>query len=372
MKKTTLQLQDLGQSVWYDNIKRNLLENGELAGMIERGEIWGVTSNPSIFMKAITQSDDYDASLEPLKDSELTAEEIFFELAIEDIQAATDLFESLYKESKGGDGYVSLEVSPYIADETQETIDQAKDLWQRIDRPNLMVKIPATKAGLPAIEEAIFAGVNVNVTLIFSLERYEEVMEAFIRGIERRAEAGLPLDSIASVASFFVSRIDTKVDKRLQKIVDAGGSQAEKAKGLMGKAAIASARLAYDRYKDIFTSDRFKKLQEKGAHAQRPLWASTSTKNPDYSDVRYVEELIGPNTVNTMPPSTLEAFLDHGVVAETLQKDLSAAKQTFADLESLGISMKTVTDELLEEGVKAFADSFTVLLEAIEKERDIA
>jgi transaldolase len=230
MKNTTLQLHDLGQSVWYDNIQRNLLENGELAGMIERGEIRGVTSNPSIFMKAITQSEDYENSLEPLKDSELTAEEIFFELAIEDIQAATDLFSFLYEESKGGDGYVSLEVSPYIADETQKTIDQAKDLWQRVDRPNLMVKIPATKAGLPAIEEAIFAGVNVNVTLIFSLERYEEVMEAYIRGLERRAEAGLPLGSIASVASFFVSRIDTKVDQWLQKLLDVGGLKAETAK----------------------------------------------------------------------------------------------------------------------------------------------
>jgi transaldolase len=369
MKNTTLQLYDLGQSVWYDNIQRGLLKNGELAGMIARGEIWGVTSNPSIFMKAITQSEDYVDSLEPLKDSELTAEEIFFELAIEDIQAATDLFESLYQETEGGDGYVSLEVSPYIADQTQETIDQALDLWGRVDRPNLMVKIPATQAGLPAIEDAIFAGVNVNVTLIFSLQRYEKVMEAVIRGLERRAEAGLPLESIASVASFFVSRIDTKVDARLQKIVDAGGPMVEKAKNLMGKAAIASARLAYDRYKTIFNSDRFAKLQAKGAHPQRPLWASTSTKNPDYRDVIYVEELIGPNTVNTMPPHTLEAFLDHGVVAETLEKDVRGAKQTFADLEDLGISMDAVTDELLHEGVKAFADSFTVLLEAIEKER---
>ena len=366
---TTLKLFELGQSVWYDNIQRSLLENGDMAGMIERGEIRGVTSNPSIFMKAITQSDDYDESLAPLKGSELSAEEVFFKLAIEDIQAATDLFRSMYHESNGGDGYVSLEVSPYIADDAEETVRQAKNLWDRIDRPNLLVKIPATKAGMPAIEEAIFAGVNVNVTLIFSLDQYRDVMEAYIRGLERRVEAGLPLDKIASVASFFVSRIDTKVDNRLQKIIDDKGDHAEKARSLLGKAAIASAKLAYQDYKKVFFADRFIALKEKGANIQRPLWASTSTKNPDYRDVRYVEELIGPETVNTMPPQTLVAFLDHGVVEETLEKDLAAAIGCFEDLEEIGISMQKVTDELLDEGVKAFADAFTVLLEAIDKAR---
>lgn len=366
---TTQKLFELGQSVWYDNIQRSLLQNGEMAGMITRGEIRGVTSNPSIFMNAITKSTDYDNSLLPLKESELSAEEVFFKLAIEDIQAATDLFSPLYQQSNAGDGYVSLEVSPYIADDIQETVRQAKDLWERVYRPNLMVKIPATQAGMPAIEEAIFAGVNVNVTLIFGLEQYQEVIEAYIRGLERRAEAGLPLDKIASVASFFVSRIDTKVDKRLQKIIDENTEYSATAQNMLGKAAIASAKLAYEAYKEIFFSERFLKLKQKGAKIQRPLWASTSTKNPAYRDVIYVEELIGPDTVNTIPPQTLVAFLDHGVVADTLEKDVDAARQVMSDLEALDISMKRVTDELLDEGVKAFADAFDVLLEAIETRR---
>lgn len=334
--------------------------------MIERGETYGVTSNPSIFMKAITNSNDYDESLDKLKSRQMDTEAMFFVLAIEDIQAATDLFKTLYQETQGGDGYVSLEVSPYLADQTEETITQAKEIWERVDRPNLMVKIPATKAGLPAIEEAILAGVNVNVTLIFSLGRYQEVMEAYIRGLERRVEAGLPLGSIASVASFFVSRIDTNVDNRLEKIIDSGGEHAETARSLLGKAAIASAKLAYEQFKVVFESDRFRKLAEKGANIQRPLWASTSTKNPSYRDVVYVEELIGPNTVNTMPPDTLKAFLDHGVVKETLEEDVDAAQKTFDDLESIGVSMDDVTAELLHEGVKSFADSFTELLESID------
>jgi transaldolase len=365
----TQKLFALGQSVWYDNIQRNLLENGEMAGMIARGEIRGVTSNPSIFMKAITQSKDYDASLQPLKGTNLSSEDIFFILAIEDLQTATDLFRPMYEESHGGDGYVSLEVSPYIADDVQETVRQAKDLWQRIDRPNLLIKIPATKAGMPAIEEAIFAGINVNVTLIFSLDQYRQVMEAYIRGLERRDDAGLPMDKIASVASFFVSRIDTKVDQRLQKLMADGSEHTEKARKLLGRAAIASAKLAYQDYKKVFYSPRFLKLKEKGANIQRPLWASTSTKNPEYRDVRYVEELIGPNTVNTIPPETLIAFLDHGVVAETLEEKVSDAQACMTDLDEIGISMQVVTDELLEEGVKAFADAFTVLLDAIDARR---
>ncbi|MEA3325844.1 MAG: transaldolase [Chloroflexota bacterium] len=366
---SVMKLLEKGQSVWYDNIERRLLENGEMAGMIERGEIRGVTSNPSIFMKAITKSTDYDKSLMPLKDPALSAEDVFFILAIEDIQAAADLFHNVYQESNGDDGLISLEVSPYIADDTEKTLMQAKDLWQRVNRPNLLVKIPGTKAGLPAFEEAIFAGVNVNITLIFSLERYREVMEAYLKGLERRVEAGLPLDTIAAVASFFISRIDVKVDKHLQAIIDSGGEQAEKAKDLMGKAAIANARLAYEAYKNVFNSDRFTMLREKGARPQRPLWASTSTKNPNYRDVLYVEELIGPETINTIPPHTLEAILDHGVIKETLEKDLEGARQCFAGLENLGISMDEVTSELLDEGLKSFADAFTLLLDAIDDRR---
>ncbi len=362
---TTLQLLQAGQSVWYDNIQRSLLENGEMAGMIQRGEIRGVTSNPTIFMNAITKSQEYDHSLQPLIQSGQEAEDIFFHLAIEDIQAATDLFLPLYRESKGGDGYVSLEVSPYLANDTEKTLSQAKKLWAQVNRPNLMIKIPATKAGLPAISGAIAAGVNINVTLIFSLVRYGEVMDAYLKGLEQRVAAGLPIDSLASVASFFVSRVDTNIDKRLQAQLDSDSAHADIARTLFGKAAIANARLAYAEYKKVFTSERFLKLKAHGARVQRPLWASTSTKNPAYRDVMYVEELIGPDTVNTVPPQTLTAFLDHGQVRSSLEKDLPGATKVIADLEAIGISMDEVTYELEVEGVKSFADAFTVLLDAI-------
>lgn len=365
MMNTTLQLLEAGQSVWYDNIQRNLLKNGEMAGMIARGEIRGVTSNPSIFMNAITKSQDYDRSLLPLVDSGLSAEEIFFRLAIEDIQSAADLFLSLYRRSKGGDGYVSLEVNPYLANDTAGTLDQVKMLWPQVNRPNLMIKIPATKAGLPAITAATAAGFNINITLIFSLQRYAEVMDAYLNGLEQRTAAGMPVDAIASVASFFVSRVDTNVDKRLQSIVQAGGAKAKQAEGLLGKAAIANARLAYSAYKKVFSSERFMKLKAQGARVQRPLWASTSTKNPAYRDVMYVEELIGRDTVNTIPQQTLNAFLDHGKVRPSLEEDLAGATRVLADLESLGISMDEVTYELEVEGVKTFADAFTVLLDAV-------
>ena len=369
---TTLQLHEAGQSIWYDNIQRSLLKNGELAGMIARGEIRGVTSNPTIFMNAITKSQDYDDSLLPLANTGMSDEEIFFHLAIEDIQAAADLFLPLYQATRGGDGYVSLEVSPFLANDTRGTLAQAKDLWQRVNRPNLMIKIPATKAGIPAVADAIAAGINVNVTLIFSLQRYAEVMDAYLTGLEKRVAAGLPIDSIASVASFFVSRVDTAIDPRLQTVIRAGGPQAQKAGALLGKAAIANARLAYADFKQVFTSARFLALKAKGAHVQRPLWASTSTKNPAYRDVMYVEELIGPDTVNTVPPQTLVAFLDHGRVRASLEEGLDAAHQVMADLKSLGISMDDVTQQLEEEGVKSFAEAFTVLLKAINVRRQTA
>lgn len=361
---TTLQLLHAGQSVWYDNIQRSLLQNGAMAGMIARGEIHGVTSNPSIFMNAVTKSHDYDASLLPLANSGLTAEQIFFALAIEDIQAAADLFLPLYHQSNGGDGYVSLEVSPYLAHDTQATLAQAQELWGRVARPNLMIKIPATPAGLPTITGAIAAGINVNVTLIFSLERYAAVLEAYCLGLEQRLAQGLPLDTIASVASFFVSRIDTNVDARLQKLVANGYSQAA---SLFGKAAIASARLAYADFKQFIATHRWQKLAAAGAQVQRPLWASTSTKNPAYRDVIYVEELVGAHTVNTVPPQTLAAFLEHGVVrAGSLEEGLDAARQVLDELDGLGIRMAEVTAQLEEEGVRAFAEAFRVLLEALE------
>jgi transaldolase/glucose-6-phosphate isomerase len=354
-------LTQLGQSLWYDNIQRRLLENGELQAMIERGEIRGVTSNPTIFNNAIAKTSDYDSALTPLAWAGWDAEKIFWQLAIEDIRAACDAFAPLYEETNGGDGYVSLEVSPYIAHDTEATVAQAEQLWARVKRPNLMVKIPATREGIPAIRRAIAAGVNINVTLIFSLTRYAEVMDAYLSGLEDRAAAGRPIDHIASVASFFVSRVDSKIDPKLPE-----GSP------LRGKAAIANAKLAYDLYQQTFAGARWEKLKVKGARVQRPLWASTSTKNPAYPDTIYVDNLIGPETVNTVPPQTLEAFKDHGVAEVTLVRGLDEARDAIAQLEALGISMDVVTQELEDEGVKAFADAFTQLLATIDQRRKAA
>jgi transaldolase len=362
---TTQQLHQLGQSVWYDNIQRSQLKNGELAGMISRGEIRGVTSNPSIFMNAITSTGEYDTDLLALRHSGKDALEIFFTLAVEDIHAAADLFLPLYLQTHGGDGYVSLEVSPYLAYDPDATFSQAKQLWERVDRPNLMIKIPATQAGVPAIARAITAGINVNVTLIFSLERYAQVMDAYLRGLEERLALDLPISNIASVASFFVSRVDTKIDQQLTSIIQSKGNNADKAQVLLGKAAIANARLAYADFKQVFASERFLKLKAHGAQLQRPLWASTSTKNPAYRDVVYVEELIGAHTVNTIPPKTLSAFLDHGQVRLTLENDLSGAQHVIADLAELGIHISQVTQQLEDEGVKAFSDAFDTLLSGI-------
>jgi len=351
-------LTSLGQSLWYDNIQRKILENSEFAAMIERGDIRGVTSNPSIFNAAIAKTNDYDSALTPLAWAGWDAEKIFWQLAIEDIKAACDAFVPLYEESNGGDGYVSLEVSPNIAHDTEATAAQAQQLWARVARPNLMVKIPATKAGIPAIRKAIAAGVNINITLIFSLTRYAEVMDAYLSGLEDRANAGYPIDHIASVASFFVSRVDTKIDPKLP-----DGSD------LKGKAAIANAKLAYDEYQKTFAGRRWENLKVKGARVQRPLWASTSTKNPAYPDTMYVDNLIGPETVNTVPPATLEAFKDHGVAAMTLVRGLEEAQNDIAQLEAAGISMDVMTQELEDEGVKAFADAFAQLLATIDERR---
>jgi len=367
---TSQQLHQFGQSIWYDNVERRLLNNGELADMIARGEIRGVTSNPTIFMNAVTKSNDYDAGLAPLAKAGKTGEEIFWDLAIEDIQAAADLLRPLYEASNKEDGYVSLEVNPYLANDTQATLSEAKRLWKRVNRPNLMVKIPATVEGLPAILYAIEAGINVNVTLIFSRERYWAVMEMYISGLARRAEKGLPIDSIASVASFFVSRVDTKVDGSLNGMVDRGGVRAEKAAQFLGQAAIANARMAYHDFKVFFGSERFARLRELGGRVQRPLWASTGTKNPAYRDVVYIEQLVGKDTVNTVPPATLAAFLDHGVVCpDSLEEDLAGAYQSMARLEALGISMANVTAELEAEGVKSFASAWKALLDAMEVSR---
>lgn len=362
-------LTSLGQSLWYDNIQRRLLLNGEMAAMVRRGEIRGVTSNPSIFNKAIAQSEDYTVEMIALARRGLTTEEIYEELAVADIQMAADIFLPLYIDTGGGDGYISLEVDPRLALDTQATTREAIRLWERVERPNLMVKIPATRAGLPAITETIYRGVNVNVTLIFSLERYERVMAAYLEGLERRLAEGKELGHLASVASFFVSRIDTKVDRKLQAMIDEGTPETELAKSLLGRAAVASAKLAYQQYTRVFASPRFQQLKAQGAREQRPLWASTSTKNPAYSDVKYVEELIGPHTVNTVPPHTLDAFRDHGQARLTLETGLEEARQVFADLEKLGISMEQVTRELEEEGVAAFTQAFEDLLATLDSRR---
>ena len=366
------QLHKQGQSIWYDNIQRRLLENGEMAQLIAQGDIRGVTSNPSIFHNAISQSHDYDAALKPMAWSGWSAEEIFYQLALEDIRAAADLFMPLYKQSKGADGYVSMEVSPYLARDTQGTISEAKRLWDLVNRPNLMVKIPATAQGIEAINKSIAAGININVTLIFSLDRYKQVMEAYLSGLEERVAQGLPIGTIASVASFFVSRVDSKIDSQLQALLKNEAPKAEQAAQLLGKAAIANARLAYVLFRQTFNTDRFSRLQKQGARYQRPLWASTSTKNPAYRDVMYVEDLIGPDTVNTVPPQTLDAFRDHGHAEITLQDEASDSTQLLEKVESLGISMKQVTQQLEEEGVKAFSDAFNALLKTISERTNIA
>src|SRR3954469_5402157 len=360
MASTPLQqLNEHGQSVWVDYLSRPFIEDGELAGLIEDG-VHGVTSNPTIFQGAIAEGDAYDEQLKEVLESESEPKEIFLALAVRDIKAACDELKEVH--DSGVDGWVSLEVDPNLAHDTQGTIDEAKRLSKLVDKPNLFVKIPATKEGLPAIEEAIAGGIPINVTLIFSLERHREVAEAYIRGVKRLVESGGDASKIASVASFFVSRVDTEADKRLDEI----GSHDE----LKGKLAIANARLAYQAYKEIFSGERWQKLADAGASAQRCLWASTSTKNPDYRDVLYVEELIGPDTVNTMPLETVEAFQDHGEVSDTLEQGLDEARSLLDKLEEAGIDYADVTRVLEEEGVQKFADSFKELLDGVAKKRD--
>ena len=364
------QINQVGQSLWYDNIERKLLQDGTLAGMVGRGEIRGITSNPSIFNKAISQSDEYDQDIKSLTIQGLSREKAFERLAVQDIQSAADLFGPLYQETEGADGYVSLEVDPFLANKTDETIHEAKNLWQLVNRPNLMVKIPATKEGLPAVTETIAEGINVNITLIFGLGRYQEVIDAYLAGLEKRLAAGKSISTIASVASFFISRIDSKVDQRLENLVAKSSQENQaKIKALFGQAALASGKLAYEIYQENFNqaAQRFQGLAAQGANPQRALWASTSTKNPDYPDTYYVDNLVGPGTVNTLPPHTLQAFLDHGKAELSIDQGLDASRETFRMLAELGIDMEQMADELEVEGVKAFADSYSSLLDALEK-----
>ena len=361
------ELHALGQSVWLDYIRRGILENGELEEMISRYDLRGVTSNPSIFEQAIADSDDYTDSLATLAAEQAEAGEAYESMAVDDIRAACDLFRGVYDASDGADGFVSLEVSPELAHDTEASVAEARRLREAVDRPNLMIKIPGTDAGIPAIEQLLSEGFNVNVTLLFSVENHERVMEAYLRGIERRVDAGQPVDRVASVASFFVSRVDSAVDARLEEIAKTADDAAtrEKARGLMGRAAIANAKMAYRRFQQVFSGARWERLAAAGAQVQRPLWASTSTKNPEYRDVLYVEELIGPHTVNTMPLATVEAFADHGVARRTVDGDVAQAEADLRALAGLGVDMGQVTDELQRDGVDKFAKSFRELMDHV-------
>ena len=363
-------LLECGQSVWLDYIRRDLITSGKLKRLIEEDGLRGITSNPAIFEKAIAESSDYDGILKELASRpELDATARFEQIAIGDIQDAADLLRPVYESSKFRDGFVSLEVSPYLAHKTQETMEEARRLWKAVRRDNVMIKVPGTAEGLPAIRQLIGEGININITLLFAQEVYEKVAEAYLDGLENLQTRGGNLKKMASVASFFISRIDTLVDSllndRLKKTTDSG--QQSLLKSLLGKVAIANGKLTYQRYRGIFSGPRWEPLAAKGAHTQRVLWASTSTKNPNYRDVMYVEELIGPDTVDTIPPATLEAFRDHGRVRESLTEDIPGAQKTMADLAQAGISMKEATDKLTDDGVKLFADAFDKLLAAVEK-----
>jgi transaldolase len=352
-------LSALGQSVWIDYLSRQMLQSGKLARMMEEDAVVGVTSNPTIFQKAIAEGDAYDDQLkEILESGEEDAKEIFLQLSSHDISDACDLLRAVWDKGEGLDGYVSWEVDPTLAYDRDGTIAEARRLHEWIDKPNLYVKIPATEPGLGAIEEMIASGKSINVTLIFSLARHQEVMESYIRGLERLVESGGDPRQVHSVASFFVSRVDTETDNR----IDAIGGDATKLKGKLG---IANAKLAYENYLETFAGPRWEALEARGASKQRCLWASTSTKNPDYRDVMYVEELIGPETVNTMPEETISAFQDHGNVELTLTKDVEGARQLLADLEAAGVDYEDVTDTLEREGVQKFSDSFQELLDGI-------
>jgi transaldolase/glucose-6-phosphate isomerase len=372
MTNRLVEIMKLGQSIWYDNIRRAMLTSGDLAKKIEEDDLRGVTSNPTIFEKAITGSTDYDEQLRQLVQAGKGVGEIYEELVVKDIGDAADILRPVYDRTDGLDGYISLEVNPALAYKTRETIDEATRLFGRLGRKNVMIKIPAAQEGLPAIEECIYRGVNINVTMIFSIENYEQVAEAFIKGLERRAAEGKTVDHIASVASFFVSRVDTAIDKDLEYKARHASSDEERARleAMLGKAAIANAKLAYEKYKEIFHGPRFADLKAKGAQVQRCLWASTGTKNPNYSDVLYVDNLIGPETVNTVPPATYTAIRDHGRVALTLEEGLDECRALFDDLREVGIDIKAVTEKLQKDGLDAFVSSFDTLAESIESKRD--
>ena len=364
-----LELESLGQSIWMDFIRRGMISSGQLKQLIEEDGLGGVTSNPSIFEKAIAGSHDYDEAIRALALEDKSIDQIYAALTVEDIQRAADLFRPVHDRLNGADGFVSLEVSPYLAHDTAGTIAEARRLWLAVARPNVMIKVPATAEGLPAIQELIGEGINVNITLLFGLPRYRQVAEAYLGGLEILAAKGKSLKSVASVASFFLSRIDVLLDPALEKTMASDNSKAALAGMLHGQVAIDSAKAAYQIYKEIFESERFGKLKAQGARTQRLLWASTSTKNPAYSDLKYVEALIGPDTINTMPLETLAAFRDHGMVERTLDRAVEEARHTLHCFAKAGFSLKTLTAQTLEEGVAKFDDSLDKLLNRIDARR---
>jgi transaldolase len=363
MQTNLHRLNDLGQSIWLDQLSRHILAEGELKALIEKG-LSGVTSNPSIFLKAITSGEMYDEQIDKLIQAGLDAEEMYEALAVEDIQRAADQLKPVYEKSAGDDGYVSLEANPKLAYDTEGTIEEIRRLHKAVNRPNVMFKIPATEAGFPAIEQCLSEGININITLMFSQEQYNKVAQAYLNGIEKYIDSGGDPHKVASVASFFVSRVDVKVDPQLEE---------HGAEDLKAKIAIANAKMVYQRFTQVFAGERWDELQAAGTRIQRVLWGSTSTKNPDYPDTLYVDELIGPDTINTIPFKTIEAFLDHGTVERTVDQNLDAARSALEQLAALPIDLDEVTDELLEEGVQSFASDFEKLIsglsqKAIEKQ----
>ena len=371
MNNQLRELEALGQSIWLDDIDRGDLRSGRFRRLIDEDGLAGATGNPTIFEHSITHDTSYDEQMQRLIRERKSAQDIYEALAITDEQTVADLLRPLYEQTGGRDGFVSIEVSPYLAHDTHKTLAEVRRFWQTIDRPNLMVKIPSTPAGIPAIRQALSEGININITLMFSLDNYRQVAEAYLNALEERLAAGKDISRIASVASFFVSRVDTLVDQLLEdkiKVTSASAEQ-QQLKALQGKVAIANARLAYQEFKRLFSTPRFEALRQHGAQVQRPLWASTGTKNPAYRDVLYVEELIGPNTVNTMPLKTLESFRDHGRVRLSVEEDIPQARSVLSALEAAGIDYEQVTQQLQEEGVHKFIDSFDKLLQCIEDKR---
>ena len=366
-----LQLKPLEQSVWYDNIDRGQLVSGQFKRLLDEDGVSGVTANPTIFQKSISHGQAYDEQMTQLIKAGKSTSDIYEALIIQDIQTVADMLHTIYETTSRQDGFVSLEVSPDLAHDTEGTLAEVRRFWKMVNRPNLMIKIPGTPEGIPAIRQALTEGTNINITLIFSIDDYRQVAEAYITALEKRNAAGQDISHIASVASFFVSRVDTLVDKLLEDKIKATNDKTEqqKLKSLEGKAAVANARLVYEEFKHIFGTPRFETLRHSGAHVQRPLWASTSTKNPAYRDVLYAEELIGPNTVDTMPFETVEKFRDHGRVILTVENDLPQARAALEALEQVGIHYDQVTKQLQDEGVQKFADSFHELFQGIEQKK---